>query len=199
MTATAPARIGPTETDLLEAMAIAKNIAGHMSLRTNNCDAEELTSIGYLAVAEAFRRFEPKRGVWLARVKFLVRNRIRDHFRKIDIMSRGARKKVGMTPGVLSLNGLVESGFQFGVYDRELSRTECMIVIQRLMTLAGISPRSRFIIRAHYLGGETLASVADGMGISESLASALRIEAIRQMRDAPRREQQYDRLFKRIS
>jgi RNA polymerase sigma factor (sigma-70 family) len=183
MTATAPARI-MTEAEINEAMPeamrIARGIAYPMSKRINNLDAEELSNIGYMAIAEVFRTHQPSRGNWRPAVKFKVRNRIRDYFRAMDHLSRKHRREAGTTPGVISLEKWLDDGNQIGSLDAGFVSVERQMDAKRFLSL--VSVRSALVLRKYYLCGMTDAGIGADLAITEARVYRIRVQALLEIR-----------------
>jgi RNA polymerase sigma factor (sigma-70 family) len=183
MTATAPARITiPDDEVLREAMSVAKRIACNMARKYVNCDAEELTSVSYLAVVEALVSHDASRGPWKPRIIFTVKGRINDYFRKLDPLTRLQRRR--SEPGqatTLSLDSLMQQvGFLPGICDEEFKQVENRLLAKHYLGL--VCPRYRRVVAAYYFGEINLREIGELMGIRESRVCQLLTKSLKRMR-----------------
>lgn len=181
--------------DMEEILRLVRKIASEKQVAVPNGDADELYSVGLVAVAEALRDFDSSRGSLRARVYTFVRLRIIDHLRTLSIETRdGRRSAVGSGPSGVSEqyagsfglpkfstlmaylpldSPMPQKGFSkpsghigdLFGSSRDIQKVDAKILVEGL--LSGLNERSRKIIKMHFLDGMTMALIGTTLGLSQ--------------------------------
>jgi RNA polymerase sigma factor for flagellar operon FliA len=161
-------------------------------------DTADLVSCGVLGLAQAWERFDPKRGVaFEAFAVPRVKGAIVDAIRASDWVPRKARQKARLTGEPLQM--LVSIDERSSGDDEDRSRAERLadeaapqpgaeLVASEerrelMVSLNRLPERERMIVTLHYFQGVQLAEIARSLGVTESRVSQLHTRALRMMRE----------------
>ena len=184
--------------DLERVYRYARVIAAKRSSRKIGVDYQEMVGVAYLAIAEAIFGFDPSRGDFAPRAIFLVRRRIQDHCRSVDVLSRKCRKekyerlkarsqdellfdrrpdREGQT---LSLEAMEKVSGRLPTAKIDLAWVE-QVSFDKLLNVTPLSKRERRAISL-YREGWVMVEVAEAMGVNESRISQLIGSATKKLR-----------------
>lgn len=150
---------------------------------------EDLEAAGAVGLIQAIDRFSPDRGIPFEGYAVLrIRGAILDEVRRLDDLSRGARREAKddqATATTMSLDLLQERGAvadpgQPAEVDELTERAGLRDDVER--ALATIPDRERSILASYYAKGLTLAMIGRQLGVSEARISQLHSRAIAQLR-----------------
>ncbi|MCA9623712.1 MAG: sigma-70 family RNA polymerase sigma factor [Myxococcales bacterium] len=154
-------------------------------------DFEELRGLGLVALLAVLERFDPERGAFEPFVRRRVRGAMLDEIRKrsrrrlkrlpvgaaegcVETRRRAperTRERAGLVllvaePGTISPSSEIDNLAVAGAHDPEHE----LLVRRRddrvREAIAELPPGPRRVVERHYLHGESLATLADGMGVS---------------------------------
>jgi RNA polymerase sigma factor for flagellar operon FliA len=161
-------------------------------------DTDDLVSSGVLGLAEAWDRFDPKRGVAFEAFAIpRVKGAIVDSIRASDWVPRKAREKARRTGEPLLQLVSIDEGQGSSEGDSSVSERiaddgspgpgDDLLAAEGRRELMGslnrLPEREKMIVTLHYFQGVQLAEIARSLGVTESRVSQLHTRALRMMRD----------------
>ncbi len=171
-------------------MPLCRRIArGTKVLPTAALGRDDLDAAGIVGLIQAIDRFAPERGIpFEGYAAFRIRGAILDEVRRLDDLSRDARRRAtddDLNQPTMSLDLLQERGqvvdpMQVAEVDERAATDGLRDDVER--ALAAIPRRERGILASYYGEGLSLAAIGRGLGVSEARVSQLHSRAIAQLR-----------------
>lgn len=182
---------------LARAMESARTTAATFASSQTNFDPQELTSVAYLAIAQAVDSWDPAKGTFETWCRLLTRQRILDHLRSLDPMSRlqrSSRKKFEANDNSLLFNA--PQPRRRIVYLEDVGQDPSYLESQELRVLGkqlrvDLTKIEMQVIFGRIWVGETIPEVAERLGKSESAVSYHWRAAMRKMRTKLNGERSY--------
>jgi len=174
---------------LVEAYA---NRIAHSSSLPSCIDRDELVAWGFVGLAEAARRYRPRRGTKFATyANHLIHGRIIDGLRRMDWLPRALRLEIKAGTQAKVRQVPLDCPVKDDLTVRELleaagpAASECA----EHRELASIAMRKVFgkhreIIRQYFFEHKTMAEIGDSLGLTESRICQVANEAMGMIREA---------------
>lgn len=167
------------ERDAALLLPIARGVARQTADFCDFSDTAEAESIAYVALADAMRTFDPRRGDLTRRVTYLVRRRV------LDFIAAQRNRREVVTPPTRSVDesGVLHRGLADLAQAEETSLEES--VTRRLLVAEAVGrlpERDQRLLHAIYVLGASAEEASEALGVSAAVVRKAHERALKRIR-----------------